>query len=152
MGALWMAGNLTNRYLQHVSTDFRRSMVAAAVALSVSVGMVIVDLSGGFSLLWLAIPSGLVYFSAATIWPNLYAICLGRFPHAGGAANGLVSGMFCLISFVFTLAGTMLQSTTAWPLWSIFSVAIMLALLILAVFLRRTLIRGVGRLEPLIEV
>ena len=51
------------------------------------------DLSGIFSVVALVVPAGIIYFLMAMIWPNGYSKCLGRFPHAGGSANALVSGL-----------------------------------------------------------
>ncbi len=149
MGCCWMAGNLTNRLLSRFSTDFMRAAIAATIAMGLSAGMITVDLAGGFGVLALAVPAGVVFFLAASVWPILYAICLGRFPHAGGAANALVSGLFSLISGAFAFGGTFLQSATAWPMWAIFVLGLGFSLLVIVVFLRRTLTLGVGQLESI---
>jgi multidrug resistance protein len=149
MGCFWMAGNLTNRLLSRFWTDFKRAAIAATIAMGLSAGMIAVDLAGGFGVLALAVPAGVVFFLAASVWPILYAICLGRFPHAGGAANALVSGLFSLISGAFAFGGTFLQSATAWPMWAIFVLGLGFSLLVIVGCLRRTLTLGVGQLESI---
>lgn len=149
MGALWMTGNFTNRLLLGVATDFLRMVIAVLIGVSVAGAMIAMDVAGYFSVPWLAIPSGIAFFTAATCWPVLYGICLGRFPHAGGAANALVSGLFCLISGGFALAGSFLHSDTAWPMWTIITLCLGIAALIFFTFLRATLTRGVGKLESI---
>jgi len=147
MGALWLSGNLASRFLENFSTDYRRVTVAAVIIILVSIGMIAANAMGAFSLWQLAIPSGVCLFFAASIWPLLYAVCLGRFPHAGGMANGLVSGMFCIISFFFTISGTLLESRTALPLWIIYLIAMAVVIFILTAFLREVFHRGVRHIE-----
>ncbi len=76
--------------------------------------MLLLDLSGVFSVLALAIPAGVIRFLVAMIWPNGYSMCLGRFQQAGGSVNALVSGLFFIIvSAVFTAIASLLASPTA---------------------------------------
>ena len=124
-----------------------RAAIAATIAMGLSAGMIAVDLAGGFGVLALAVPAAVVFFFAASVWPILYAVCLGRFPHAGGAANALVSGLFSLISGAFAFGGTFLQSATAWPMWVVFVVGLGFALLVVVTCLRPVLTLGVGELE-----
>jgi multidrug resistance protein len=147
MGALWLAGLLTNRMLTHMSNDFIRTLIAGLAAACISGAMIGVDSASHFSVMWLAVPAGAAYFLGATYWPILYAVCLGRFPYAGGASNALVSGLFSLISGGFALMGTFLHSSTAWPMWSIFLLTLSLSMLIVIIFLRPVLTKGAARLE-----
>lgn len=147
LGLLWLAGNLANRFLLKVAGDQLRIYLATLIGVGVAAGMIVGDLSGFYSLLWIAIPSSIIYFSAATIWPNLYAICLGRFPNAGGSANGLVSGMFNLISALFSVSGALLHSATAWPLWTLYLVGLGAAGAIFVFALRSTLQAGIAKIE-----
>jgi DHA1 family bicyclomycin/chloramphenicol resistance-like MFS transporter len=120
LGSLWLAGNFFNRLVSpHVKVS-RIITTAAGVSLLVSVSMLVLDLSGVFTVMALAIPVGLIYFLMAMIWPNGYAKCLSRFPDAGGSANALVSGLFIMVSAVMSLVASALHSATAWPLWSLY--------------------------------
>jgi hypothetical protein len=94
---------------------------AAGIALLTSAAMLALDLSGVFSVAAIVAPAGIVYFCMATIWPNGYAACLARFPHAGGSANALVSGLFIVVSAFFMLIASSLNSETAWPLWLLYT-------------------------------
>lgn len=120
LGSLWLAGNLSNRFVSAHVAVIRLITAAAGVAFMVSVLMLVLDLSGIFSVMALVVPAGIVYFLMAIIWPNGYDMCLGRFQHAGGSANALVSGLFIIVSAVFTAMASLLQSPTAWPMWLLY--------------------------------
>jgi len=137
LGCLWLAGNFFNRFVSVHVKVIRIITVAAGIAFLISMLMLVLDLSGVFSVLALTIPAGLVYFAMATIWPNGYSACLGRFQNAGGSANALVSGLFVVVSAGFTAIASLLSSQTAWPLWVLY-VGVSLATLVFFVgFLRR---------------
>ena len=78
--------------------------------------MLVIDLSGIFSVVALVVPAGIVYFLMAMIWPNGYSKCLARFEHA----NALVSGLFIIVSAGFTAVASLLQSPSAWPMWVLY--------------------------------
>ena len=99
--------------------------------------MLVLDLSGVFSVAALVVPAGIIYFLMAMIWPNGYAKCLARFQHAGGSANALVSGLFVIVSAVFAAVATFLQSTSAWPMWMLYIFVTAATLLFFAGFLRK---------------
>lgn len=136
MGCLWLLGTITNRLLTAYFPTFGTILVCGLIACGVSIIMIFLDLSGAFSLMWLAIPAGLVFFFASVIWPNLFSVCLGAFSGSGGVANAGVSALFVVISAMFTLFGILLASSTAWPLWSLITLAVGTCLVIVIVFLR----------------
>ncbi len=90
------------------------------ISLIISVVMLVLDLSGVFNVVVLAVPVGAIYFLMAMVWPNGYSMCLSRFPDAGGSANALVSGLFIMVSAAFTATASLLESATAWPMWSLY--------------------------------
>jgi hypothetical protein len=137
LGCLWMAGNLVNRILSPHVKVIRIITTAAGVSLLVSVLMLVLDLSGVFSVMAIAVPTGVIYFLLAMIWPNGYAKCLARFPEAGGSANALVSGLFIMVSAVFTLVASVLHSTTAWPMWLLYTFVTAATLVCFWGFLRK---------------
>jgi len=137
LGCLWLAGNFFNRIISPHVVVIRIITVAAGIALLISVLMIFLDLSGVFSVLALAIPAGIIYFLMAMIWPNGYSKCLDRFPHAGGSANALVSGLFILVSALFSAAASLLHSPTAWPMWTLYTFVSAATLLLFVGFLRR---------------
>ena len=137
LGALWLGGNFFNRFLSPHIKVITIITVAATTALATSVTMLVLDLSGVFSVAAIAVPAGVVYFCMATIWPNGYAACLGRFPDAGGSANALVSGPFIVASAGFMLAASVLHSDTAWPLWVLYTFLGVGALVSFVGFLRK---------------
>lgn len=120
LGCLWLAGNIFNGFIATRVPVIRIITVFAGLAFLVSVVMLVLDLSGVFNIVALAVPVGIVYFLMSTIWPNGYAKCMARFPDAGGSANALVSGLFIVVSAAFTGVASLLQSATAWPLWLLY--------------------------------
>lgn len=120
LGCLWLAGNFFNRIISPHVNVIRIITVAAGTSLLISLLMLMLDLSGVFSVMALAIPAGVIYFLMAMIWPNGYSKCLGRFKDAGGCANALVSGLFIIVSALFTAVASFLQSPTAWPMWLLY--------------------------------
>lgn len=137
LGCVWLAGNFFNRVVSPHIRVIRIITVAAGLSLLISLGMLVLDLRGVFSVLALAVPVGVIYFLVATIWPNGYAKCLGRFQHAGGSANALVSGLFIVVSALFTAIASRLESPSAWPLWSLYVFVIAVALVCFLAFLRK---------------
>ena len=137
LGSLWLAGNLSNRFVSVHVTVIRIITAAAGTALLISVVMLVLDLSGVFSVVALVVPAGIVYFLMAMIWPNGYSMCLGRFQHAGGSANALVSGLFIVVSAVFTAIASLLESPTAWPMWLLYVAVSAAALVCFLGFLRK---------------
>lgn len=137
LGCLWLGGNLFNRI---VSTRVRVIQIisfAAGVSLLVSVLMLVLDLSGVFSVAALVAPAGIIYFLMAMIWPNGYALCLARFQHAGGSANALVSGLFVIVSAGFTAVASLLHSQSAWPMWVLYVFVTAATLLFFVGYLRK---------------
>lgn len=120
LGCLWLAGNFFNRFVSAHIKVIRIITVAAGTSLLVSLLMLVLDLSGVFSVMAIVVPAGVVYFLMAMIWPNGYSVCLGRFPDAGGCANALVSGLFIIVSAFFTAVASFMHSLTAWPMWSLY--------------------------------
>lgn len=120
LGCLWLAGNFFNRVVSPHVAVIRIITVAAGISLLISLAMLVLDLNGVFSIAALAVPAGIIYFLMATIWPNGYAKCLGRFQHAGGSANALVSGLFIVVSALFTALASQLQAPSAWPMWTLY--------------------------------
>ena len=137
LGGLWLAGNFFNRVISPYVKVIRIITFAAGTALLVSGLMLVLDLSGVFSVLAIAIPAGLVYFLMAMIWPNGYSKCLDRFPDSGGSANALVSGLFIVVSALFNLVATIGQSATAWPMWVLYIFVSMATLICFKGFLRQ---------------
>jgi predicted MFS family arabinose efflux permease len=137
LGCLWLAGNLSNRFVSVHVTVIRIITAAAGAAFLISVLMLVLDLSGVFSVIALVVPAGIVYFLLAIIWPNGYSMCLGRFQHAGGSANALVSGLFIIVSAVFTAMASLLQSSTAWPMWLLYIAVTAATLICFLGFLRK---------------
>lgn len=137
LGCLWLAGNFFNRIISPHVKVIRIITVAAGLALLVSILMIFLDLSGVFSVLALVIPAGIVYFLMAMIWPNGYSMCLARFQHAGGSANALVSGLFIIVSALFSAVATLLHSSTAWPMWMLYTFVSAATLALFVGFLRR---------------
>ncbi len=137
LGCLWLGGNFFNRFVsQHVKV-VNIITAAAGISLIISILMLFLDLSGVFSVLALALPAGVIYFLMAMIWPNGYAKCLERFQHAGGSANALVSGLFIIVSAVFTAIASLLASATAWPLWVLYIAVCAATLFFFIGFLRK---------------
>ena len=120
LGSLWLAGNFFNRIISPHVKVIRIITAAAGISLLISVLMFVLDLSGVFSVVALVVPAGIVYLLMAMIWPNGYSKCLGRFPHAGGSANALVSGLFIVLSAFYSAVASLLQSPTAWPMWLLY--------------------------------
>lgn len=137
LGALWLTGNFFNRFVSTRVRVIRVITTAAGTGFLISALMLVLDLRGVFDVSALAVPAGIIYFLMATIWPNGYAKCYERFPHAGGSANALVSGLFIVVSAAFMLAASVLQSKTAWPMWLLYSVVTAAALFIFAGVLRK---------------
>lgn len=137
LGCLWLAGNLCNRIISPHVAVVRIIAFAGGVSLLLSLLMLALDLKGIFNVLALAIPTGVIYFLLAMIWPNGYAKCLGRFQNAGGSANALVSGLFIVVSAIFTGLASQLRSPTAWPMWLLYVFVIAAALVCFLGFLRR---------------
>jgi Bcr/CflA subfamily drug resistance transporter len=136
LGCLWLAGNLFNRVVSPHVTVIRIITVAAGLSLLISLAMLALDLRGVFSVPALVAPAGVVYFLMAMIWPNGYAKCLGRFQDAGGSANALVSGLFIVVSALFTAVASQLTSSSAWPMWSLYVFVTAAALVCFVGFLR----------------
>ena len=120
LGSLWLAGNILDRYVSVHVKVVRIITAAAGISFVLSALMLALDLSGVFNIVALVGPVGVVYFLMAMIWPNGYSKCLARFPHAGGSANALVSGLFIVVSAIFTAMASLLQSATAWPMWLLY--------------------------------
>ncbi len=136
LGCLWLAGNFFNRLVSPHVKVIRIITAAAGISLLVSVLMLVLDLSGVFSVVALVVPAGIVYFLMAMIWPNGYSKCLARFEHAGGSANALVSGLFIIVSAVFTAVASLLQSPSAWPMWTLYIFVSLATLVFFYGFLR----------------
>ncbi len=137
LGALWLGGNFFNRIASRHLKVIRIITAAAGISFLISVGMLLLDLSGVFSVLALVVPAGIIYFLMAMIWPNGYSMCLGRFQHAGGSANALVSGLFIVVSAVFTAVASLLSSPTAWPMWVLYIFVTAATLICFVGFLRK---------------
>ncbi|MDA2919605.1 MFS transporter [Desulfobacterota bacterium AH_259_B03_O07] len=137
LGCLWLAGNFFNRIVSPHVKVIRIITAAAGISLLVSLLMLVLDLSGVFSVMALAVPAGIVYFLMAMIWPNGYSKCLGRFQDAGGSANALVSGLFIIVSAFFAAFASLLQSATAWPMWLLYIFVTAATLVFFLGFLRR---------------
>ena len=135
MGCLWLLGSLSNRLLSAYLPTFATIIVCGVIACSISIIMIFLDLSGAFSIWWLALPAGIIFFLASTIWPNLFSLCLSAFPDAGGVANAGVSSLFVVISAVFSFFGILLVSQTAWPMWCLLTFAVGICLFIVVFFL-----------------
>jgi len=120
LGCLWLAGNFFNRIISPHVKVIRIITGAAGISLLISGLMLVLDLSGIFSVMALVVPAGIVYFLMAMIWPNGYSKCLGRFQDAGGSANALVSGLFIVVSAFYSAVASLLLSPTAWPMWLLY--------------------------------
>jgi Bcr/CflA subfamily drug resistance transporter len=120
LGCLWLSGNILNRYVSTHVKVVRIIAVAAGLSFAISVLMLVLDRAGVFGIAALVVPAGIIYFLMAMIWPNGYSKCLARFADAGGSANALVSGLFIVVSAVFTAMASLLESATAWPMWLLF--------------------------------
>ncbi|HUN96302.1 MAG TPA: MFS transporter [Bradyrhizobium sp.] len=121
LGSLWLAGNILNRFVSAYQKVTRIITVAAGLSLVVSLLMLVLDLRGVFNVVALAVPAGAIYLLMAMIWPNGYSKCLGRFPDAGGSANALVSGLFIVVSAIFTATASLFAAATAWPMWLLYA-------------------------------
>lgn len=137
LGCLWLAGNFFNRLVSPHVTVIRIITAAAGASLLISLIMLVLDISGVFSVLALAVPAGVVYFLMAMIWPNGYAKCLGRFQDAGGSANALVSGLFIVVSTFFTTIASQMHSDSAWPMWLLYVCVTAATLVCFVGFLRK---------------
>lgn len=120
LGCLWLAGTTLNRFLSARVRVITIISAATGACLVVSAVMLALDLAGTFDIVALAVPAGIVYFLMAIVWPNGYATCLGRFPDAGGSGNALVSGLFIVVSAIFSASASLLAAPTAWPLWLLY--------------------------------
>lgn len=136
LGCLWLAGNILNRYVSVHVKVVRIITAAAGLSFTISVLMLALDLSGFFSIVALVVPVGIIYFLMAMIWPNGYSKCLARFPDAGGSANALVSGLFIVVSAVFTAMASLLEAETAWPMWLLYLCVTAATLVFFVGFLR----------------
>lgn len=137
LGCLWLSGNFLNRIISPHVKVIRIIVAASGIGFLVSVFMLYLDFSGVFGVMALMIPAGIIYFLMAMIWPNGYSKCLGRFQHAGGSANALVSGLFILVSAILSGMASILHSSTAWPLWSLYTFVTGMTLFLFLAFLRR---------------
>ncbi|KZL15564.1 Bicyclomycin resistance protein [Pseudovibrio axinellae] len=137
LGCLWLGGNFFNRIISTQVKVIRIITAAAGISLLVSIVMLLLDLSGIFSVAALVVPAGIIYFLMAMIWPNGYHKCLERFQHAGGSANALVSGLFIIVSAVFTAVASLLESPTAWPMWVLYIFVTAATLFFFLGFLRK---------------
>lgn len=151
LGCLWLAGNLFNRFISAHVTVIRVITAGAGISLVVSLFMLVLDLTGVFSVVALVVPAGIVYFLMAMIWPNGYSKCLGRFQDAGGSANALVSGLFIIVSAFFTALAALVATATAWPMWLLYIFVSAATLFCFLGFLRKEFDYTV-RLESLISV
>lgn len=137
LGCLWLAGNFFNRIISPHVKVIRIIAAAAGTAFLISVLMLVLDRLGVFSVMALAIPTGIIYFLMAMIWPNGYSKCLGRFQDAGGSANALVSGLFIMVSALFSAVASLLESPAAWPLWALYAFVTAATLVLFVGFLRK---------------
>ncbi|MEM6461783.1 MAG: MFS transporter [Pseudomonadota bacterium] len=137
LGCLWLGGNFFNHFASRHFTIVSIITAAAGTSLIISVIMLFLDLSGVFSVIALTVPAGVIYFAMAVVWPNGYSKCLGRFQESGGSANALVSGLFIVVSAVFTASASLLQTNTAWPLWLLYICVSAAALALFLGFLRK---------------
>lgn len=137
LGCMWLAGNFVNRLVSPRVKVINIITTAAGVSLLISLAMLALDLNGFFNVLALTIPAGVIYFLMAMIWPNGYSTCLGRFQHAGGSANALVSGLFIIVSAFFSAIASLLHSATAWPLWMLYVFVTAATLVCFRGFLRK---------------
>ena len=137
LGCLWLGGNLFNRFASTRIKVIRIISAAAGFSLLISIVMLVLDLSGVFNVIALVLPAGIIYFLMAMIWPNGYTTCLSRFQHAGGSANALVSGLFVIVSAVFTAVASLLESPTAWPMWVLYTFVAAATLFFFVGFLRK---------------
>ena len=137
LGCLWLAGNFANRFASRHFMIISIITMGAGTSLIVSLLMLVLDLSGVFNVVALVVPAGLIYFLMAMIWPNGYSKCLGRFQHAGGSANALVSGLFIIVSAVFTASASIFATASAWPLWLLYIAVSAAALFCFLGFLRK---------------
>jgi MFS transporter, DHA1 family, multidrug resistance protein len=137
LGCLWLAGNFFNRVISAHVTVIRIITASAGICLLVSMLMLALDLTGFFSVLALMVPSGIIYFLMATIWPNAFSKCLGRFQDSGGTANALFTGMFIVFSGVITAFAVLAETPTAWPLWLLYVFVSAATLFFFLAFLRR---------------
>jgi DHA1 family bicyclomycin/chloramphenicol resistance-like MFS transporter len=120
LGCLWIGGNFFNRFISVHVIVIRLITAAAGISLLVSLLMLVLDLNGVFSVTALMVPAGIVYFLMATILPNVYSKCLGRFQGSGGTASALFSGLFIFVSAVVTAVASLVTTATAWPLWLLY--------------------------------
>jgi Bcr/CflA subfamily drug resistance transporter len=137
LGSLWLAGNFFNRIISTKVKAIQIITTAAGASLAISILMLFLDLSGTFSVFALVVPAGIIYFLMAMIWPNGYAKCLSRFPDSGGSANALVSGLFIIVSAGFTAVASLLESSSAWPLWTLYIFVTAATLVFFVGFLRK---------------
>jgi len=121
LGSMWLAGNFFNRIISPHVKAINIITMAAGISMLISVLMIFLDLSGVFSVLALVIPAGIIYFLMSMIMPSGYSKCLGRFQDSGGSANALVSGLFIIVSAVFSAVASLLHSATAWPMWMLYT-------------------------------
>lgn len=137
LGCLWIGGNFFNRFISAHVVVIRIITTGAGISLLVSALMLVLDLSGVFSVIALMVPTGIVYFLMATAWPNASSKCLGRFPDSGGTANALFTGIFLIASGVVTAIASLAATTTAWPLWLLYVFVSAGALFCVLGFLRK---------------
>ncbi|MFS8181448.1 MFS transporter [Pseudovibrio denitrificans] len=137
LGCLWLGGNFFNRIISSNVKVIRSITAAAGISLLISIMMLVLDLSGMFNVAALVVPTGIIYFLMAMIWPNGYEKCLARFQHSGGSANALVSGLFIIVSAVFTAIATLLEAPTAWPMWVLYIFVTAATLFVFAGLLRK---------------
>ncbi len=150
LGCLWLAGNFVNGIISVHVKVIRIITAAAGITFLVSVLMLLLDLSGVFSVIALAVPAGIAYFLMAMIWPNGYSACLGRFKEAGGSANALVSGLFIIVSAVFTGVASLIATTSAWPLWTLYVFVAAATLFFFVGFLRKEFDHKVRADQPMV--
>lgn len=137
LGCLWLAGNFSNRFVSRHVPVIRIITFATGTSLVISILMLVLDLSGVFSVVALAAPVGVIYFLMAMVWPNGYSKCLQRFQHAGGCANALVSGLFVIVSALFSGAASLFATSSAWPLWGLYICVSAAALALFSGYLRK---------------
>ena len=116
LGLAWFAGQLSNRYLA-LKFAFKKivwfyfSIVTIGLAL-----MLYFALMQQLNLFTVVLPTAIIFYGAAPIFPNLYGKTLAYFKHMAGAASALIGAFFIIISAISAAIGSYLNASSIMPL------------------------------------
>ena len=135
LGIVWFAGQFTNRFLALKYsvvqvTWFYFSIVFAGVALILILAMV-----GKLSITTIVLPTAIIFYGVAPIFPNLYGRLIACFQEMGGSVSALIGAIFIIISAIGSALGSFLSAKSLAPLSLFYLVVILLMAALFTIWL-----------------